>query len=583
MELLEIQDLKKPEDNKKRICAVGIDFGTTNSLVAYSIDKKPFILKNENDQDLTKSLYNIGGIDLKSIKRLIGKSYEEITKSDCLHINYDKILVNDSGKIKLRILEKLYSPVEIAAKILKKIKDYASIRIGSEVESCVITVPSYFDETAKNEIKIATQIAGLDVLRIITEPTSASYAYGLDNKKEGNYLVYDFGGGTFDISLISMKMGVFKVASIAGDNLLGGDDLDIAFRDYLSNNFCETSIEKAQQLKEELSEKNEILYFDKKLNREDFNQVINSIVDRTIKIVSDLLNSSDINIENILGIILVGGSSKIPLVRQKLKEKFRLELFFDQDPETIVALGAALVAENLTFKNNNLILDVVPLSIGIETYGGFVERVIERNTHIPYSIKKQYTTYADNQTAIKFHIVQGEREMAKDCRSIGFFELQNIPPTKAGLPKIEVTFTIDADGLISIIAEEKNSAIYQELQINATYGVSDKEIDEMLKNAYKNAEKDYNERILLESEIKGRDLIRSINFLLSEYSNKVEKIHIDRITEGIEKLDDAILGKDLNLIQNNIKELNDLSNFLVEMKLNHDILSVIKGKNINNI
>jgi molecular chaperone HscA len=583
MELLDIKDPKSYEPLNEKIYAVGIDFGTTNSLVAYSIDKKPFILKNEDDESLTKSIYRLGDIELKSIKRLIGKSYEEIMESNYLHNNYDKILVNDNGRIKLRILDNLYSPVEIAAEILKKIKNYSSIRLGCEVDSCVITVPAYFNENAKSEIKFAAKLAGFNVLRLIAEPTSAAYSYGLDNANEGYYLVYDFGGGTFDVSLIKMKMGVFNVIATAGDNLLGGDDIDIAFRNYLSSNLCETSIEIAQSIKEKLSKEIEVIYNSKKISRNDFNGIINSFIDRTIKISSDLISRSEINIKNILGIILVGGSSRIPLVREKLKDKFNLELFDNQDPETIVALGAGLVAENLTFKNNNLIIDILPLSIGLEIYGGFVEKIIERNTQIPFSVKKQYTTYADNQTAMKFHIVQGERELVKDCRSIGFFELKNISPMKAGFAKIELTFTIDADCLISIEAHDIISHNREKIEINSSYGITNQEINQMLEIAYKNAQEDHNDRLLLEYKIKGKDLIKSINILISEYSDKIDKSDLLEITTSIDNLEKAISDKDSNFIRENTKKLKDLSNFLVEMKLNHDILSVIKGQNINNI
>jgi molecular chaperone HscA len=583
MELLEIQDSRDKVAETKKICAVGIDFGTTNSLVSYSLNRNPEILLNEEGNELTKSILKIDEVNLKSIKRLVGKSYDEIAKSDYLQDNYKKILVNKDGKIKLSISEKLYSPVEIVAEILKKIKNYATIRIGTEIEACVLTVPAYFDETAKNEMKFAAKLAGLNVLRLLSEPTAACYSYGLNDKKEGYYLIYDFGGGTFDVSLINMKMGVFKVIATDGDNLLGGDDLDIAFRKYLSKDFDSISLEIVGKLKEELSEKEEIIYLGKKISRADFHSSISELINRTIRIVSNLLLTSGINIKDILGIVLVGGSSKISLVQQRLKEKFKLPLFTDKDPETIVALGAGLVAENLTFKNNNLILDVVPLSIGIETYGGFMERMIERNSTIPCSVKKQYTNYADNQTAMKFHILQGEREMAKDCRSIGFFELKNIPPMKAQMAKIEVLFTVDVDGLISIEAIDTISKNYEKIEIQQTYGISNDEIDQMLRNAYQNLEKDHNERLLLESELKAKDLIKSINSIISDLSKEIEEDKIDSVLDSIADLENSISDRELMRIKSDTKKLKEISNFLVEMKLNRDILSVIKGKNINDI
>ncbi len=582
MELIDIQDSKGFLESKEKICAVGIDFGTTNSLIAYSVDKKPFILKNNDNKDLTKSIFHIDGIELKSIKRLIGKSYNEINKK-YLPNNYHEILVDDDDKIKLKINGKLYSPIEIVVQILKKIKNYGSFRLGEDVSACVLTVPAYFDENAKNEIKFAANLAGLEVLRLINEPSAAAYAYGLDDKAEGLYLVYDFGGGTFDVSLINMKMGVFKVIATNGDNLLGGDDIDISFRDYLAKTIKDISQEIAQQIKESLSEKTEIIIDNHTFYRKEFEESIEYIIDKTIEISSDLLRRSEIDKDKILGIILVGGSSKIPLVRKKLKERLNLNLFCEKNPETIVALGASLVAENLTYKNNNLILDIVPLSIGVEIYGGFVEKIIERNTHIPCSITKQYTTYADNQTAMKFHIVQGEREMAKDCRSIGFFELKNIPPMKAGLPKIDVIFKVDEDGLISIKAEERNSKQSNELIVKSTYGISQEDIDRMLKNAYVNAATDHHEKILLQAEMKGKDLIKSVNILLSECSHDLNENEINRIEESIRDLDLAIKDKNIQTIKDITKNLKDLSNFIVEMKLSNDILSVIKGKNIKDI
>ena len=583
---MELLNIEEPEINNSRKfeikTAIGIDFGTTHSLAAFSKDK-PFIIQNENNDNLTKSIFSFGNIELKSIKRLLGRSYEEITAGEFLPPNYRELLVNIDGKIKLQLGGALVSPLEIAAKILERIRKYASKNLQEEITACVFTVPAHFDEVAKNELRIAAHIAGLEVLRIISEPTAACYAYGLDKKKEGTYIVYDFGGGTFDVSVLEMKMGVFKVIGTGGDNLLGGDDIDIAFKNYIQEIGCKITLEEAKSLKEQLSSNDKVEFQNIYITRTKFQQIISPIIEKTINMTNKLLYDMEIN-KQPLGVILVGGSSRIPIIAEKLKCATQLPILKDQDPDIIVALGAAIIARNLTCrKHDNLIIDVTPLSLGIEIEGGLFEKVIQRNTPIPCSMTRTYSTGIDNQTAMKFHILQGERELAKDCRSIGFFELKNITPQKAGITKIDVKFVVDTDSMLSVYAKDSRTGNESKIEILPKYGITENEIINTLKLAYSNAKQDHKEKLFLEAKASAEKLVKFIEDNVQECKEALELNFVNKIDKCLKETKNNISFQNTGMININIKELKSVSTFFVDKKLDRDIVSVIKGKNINKL
>ena len=578
-------DIEEPRGNKARVeakTAIGIDFGTTHSLAAFSRDQT-IIIKNENNDNLTKSIVSFGNIELKSIKRILGRSYAEIMSGEFLPPQYRDLIVNIDGKIKLKLGDTLVSPLEIAAKILERIRKYASTNLQETITACVLTVPAHFDEIAKNELRIAADIAGLDVLRIISESTAACYAYGLDKKQEGTYIVYDFGGGTFDVSVLEMKMGVFKVIGTGGDNLLGGDDIDIAFKNYLQERGCKITVDEAQSLKEQLSSNDKVEFQNISITRTSFEQVVAPIIAKTINITNKVLYDTEIH-QTPLGIILVGGSSRIPIITEKLQSSTQLPLLKDHDPDIIVASGAAIVARNLTYSNNDrLIIDITPLSLGIEVEGGLFEKIIHRNSSIPCSVTKTYSTGIDNQTAMKFHILQGERELIKDCRSIGFFELKNIKPQKAGIAKIDVKFVVDTDSMLSVYATDSFTGNESKIEILPKYGISENDIINMLKLAYSNAKPDHEVKLFLEAKARAEKLVVFINESLSEFKHEITENLAHKTHKILQEVDKNIKSTNTDMLNMNIKELQTINTFFVDTKLDRDIMSVIKGKNIKEL
>ena len=440
MALLQIQEPGQEQQNHDaNEVIIGIDLGTTNSLVAIIEDEKIRVLADENGHNIIPSIVSydeagnlvaVGEIrdgltTISSVKRLMGK---------------DKNLRINVGPRQIR-------PEEISAEILKHLKNIAEKNLKKEIHKAVITVPAYFDEAAKNATKLAANLADLEVVRLVNEPTAAALAYGLDNSAEGIYCVYDLGGGTFDVSILKMQKGVFKVLGVAGDNQLGGDDFDLLISEKLSVNHAA-----ARKIKEELSDQTLV----NGLSREEFEKLISPKIEKTFTLTKNLLEDLELEDREIKGVILVGGSTRIPLVRKKLAEIFSAEkVLTNLDPDRVVAIGAAWQAYNLSGHGNNLLLDVVSLSLGIEMMGGIVDKIIHRNSTIPIAMTKEFTTYADDQTGMKLHIVQGEREMADNCRSLANFEIKNIPALKAGLARVAVTFKLDADGLLTVTAQEK--------------------------------------------------------------------------------------------------------------------------------
>ena len=438
MQIFEIQEpsTNTQHNNAKKELAIGIDFGTSNSLVAYSINHTAYVIDDELIPSIISNELEIGKGHLVSIKRLIGKSFTEIMDTNELSENIKKSIKEENGIIKIQIGNKYFTLPESIALILKFLKQKAELHLQDIVTKAVITVPAHFNDLERSVIKEGAVIAGLDILRLISEPTAAAYCYGLENSAEGLYMVYDLGGGTFDISLLNMKMGVFQVLATGGDRNLGGDDIDHLvyeyFKETAGNNISNEKLRRlAKEAKEFLTlHQNEEFNLSIDINK--FEKLIEDILERTMTITHSVISKF---LPKINGIIIVGGSSRIPLIRKKL-ERFSTTIFDHIDPDKIVAIGAALQAENLTSGSKDLIIDVVPLSLGLELMGGITEKIIMRGTPIPTSVTKEFTTYADNQTALQIHIIQGEREFVKDCRSIAKFDV-NIPPMKAGAVRVE--------------------------------------------------------------------------------------------------------------------------------------------------
>jgi molecular chaperone HscA len=613
-------------DEKNQEIVVGIDLGTTNSLIAAKINNQIiFFLDQENnqihpsivafDEDskdficASDALKSKNKIKISSIKRLMGKSLNDIKKDPNnfknLSFAIDQ-LADQKGSIRIIIDNKKYSPEEISAKILTYLKNLAEKKLNQKITKAVITVPAYFDEAARSATKLAAKLAGLEVLRLLNEPTAAALAYNLDQQKEGIYLVYDLGGGTFDVSILKMQKGVFKVFGVSGDTELGGDDFDLLIvkkiqekiaKDFNISEFDFLEIYNlkatARKIKEKLSDKEvlnqEIIFRDKKINFEinrlDFIKLIANKIDTSIKITNNLIADLELETSEIKGIIMVGGTTKIPYVKEKLAEIFGAKkILSDLDPDRIVAYGAAMQASNLVSKNNNLLLDVVPLSLGLEMMGGITEKIIARNSTIPTSVTKEYTTYVDGQGGIKLHILQGERELAKDNRSLGELEIKNIPPLKAGIPKIAVTCQFDADGLLTVSAKEEITGQIQEIIVKPSYGLESDEIKHMLLESLKNASSDMTSRILAESLVEAKKDIAVLENDLKEYANLISKEEEKAITTQLLKLKDLIANSnDRDLIINECKTLEKISENFILKKINQNLNAKLAGKKIDEV
>ncbi len=585
---------------------VGIDFGTTNSLIAYSRNHNPQIITNLGNGGLLPSVifyddpsdrFLIGknreqkGAIL-SIKRLLAKSYNDIRSTKALYeILSDFLLIDNTNSIpKLKFQNKEYSFPELASKIFLCLKEHAELELGEVITKAVISVPAHFDDASRGAVLLAAKIAGFEVLRLIAEPTAAAYAYGFHKKSEGAYMVYDLGGGTFDVSILNMQTGVLQVVATGGDNLLGGDDLDYILAEYIANelniDFVPSLCLEAKRIKEILSSKNSVASnFDGKvveINRGVFEELILPVINKTIRIAKNTLSDADIKLD---GIILVGGATRIPVITESLTRSFGVKVFSDIDPDKAVVLGAALQAENLSSSSNrnSLLIDVLPLSLGLELYGGIVEKIIMRNTPIPFSINKNFTTQADNQTGMQFHIVQGEREMVKDCKSLANFELKNIPPMKAGVAKIEVTFAIDTDGILSIAAKETTSGIAQNIELRPSYGLSQVEINDMLESAFKSARQDYETRLLIETRLDAKNVILGIEKAIKETPNILNVIQKKEITVLINSLQKAINSDNRDKILIKIEQLNRLAASFIEKHLDTGAKLILEGKHIDDI
>lgn len=571
-----------PHQNMEGI-AIGIDLGTTNSLVAISANSKPRII-NVNGKPLLESKVTIGQTIISSFKRLMGKSYSE-AKEHFGHL-YDIVKHHgDNPGIKVDN-DKIMSPVELSAQILKQLKAAAEQEINCEITKAVITVPAYFDDAARAATKDAATIAGLDVLRLINEPTAAVIAYSLDKENKGNYLVYDLGGGTFDVTILSIENNIFKVLATAGNTLLGGDDFDQIVANYLADKLggnIKDLMPAAKLLKEQLTKDHVAEYQGVEISLNEFDMMTNELVKKTFNLVTKAMYDAGLSKEQIDGVVLVGGATRMPVIRKAAIDYFGKAPLSDLNPDEIVALGAAIQAESLVRGSTHLLIDVNPLSIGLEMMGGMVEKIIHRNSAIPASYTQEFTTYQDGQTGMIFHVVQGEREMAKDCRSLAKFELKGIPPLKAGIARVKVKFVIDADGLLSVSAEELTSGAIQNIHVKPSYGLPEEVIREMILDSLINAEQDLSCRQMAEMK---SDLGILINLVKSSINNNSQIFEEKLRSEAINLIN--LVEKDMtsaNLEQLKIYQtkIEDYAEKIAEVELDHNLCKKIKGLTINEL
>ncbi len=602
--------------------AVGIDLGTTNSLVASVISGDTEVIRDEENSAILPSVVHyaadgtvtVGRVALRdaardakntisSAKRLIGRTMKDL--DDVGHLPYD--LVDDSSMVRISTAAGIKSPVEVSAEILRTLRERAEARLGGDLTGAVITVPAYFDDAQRQATKDAARLANISVLRLLNEPTAAALAYGLDNEAEGVYIVYDLGGGTFDVSLLKLTKGVFEVLATGGDSALGGDDFDRRVVDKVMALIREglgerelTAAEKRRLLalsrsaKESLTTEAETAFdmtFDDDtilhvtLTREEFDSMTADLLKKTIGTVTSVLADAKIQPADIKGVVLVGGATRMPSVRNAVREFFNVEPLANIDPDKVVAIGAAMQANKLAGNTSEgedwLLLDVTPLSLGLETMGGLVEKVIPRNSAIPTALAQDFTTFKDGQTAMAIHVVQGERELVDACRSLARFELRGIPPMAAGAARIRVTFQIDADGLLSVSARELKTGVEASVQVKPSYGLSDEDIVRMLQDGNGKAEEDMHARELREQQVEARRILQSTVSALEvdgDLLNEEERREVDTLCVTLVKLAE---GTDIEALKAGIEALTKGTEVFAERRMDRSIREALSGMNVD--
>ena len=600
MALIQISDPDKSIEFNKEF-SVGIDLGTTHSLIAKKEGENLTFFKDNNnvlipsiisDENGKQTIGDLNSKDsVKSIKRLIG-----VTSKELHTINYEDLELDSSEDLpRVSLGNNKYNAIELSSKILSHLCEIAQSHENTSVNSAVITVPAYFNDMQRQATKLAAEMADIKVLRLISEPTAAAIAYGIDDKKTGNFIVYDLGGGTFDVSILSIEKGVFKVLSTKGDTHLGGDDIDRLLNKYLLDNYSHlTKLHKTELynlskfLKHGLSDKNTITNekHNVSIDLNDFNKLINPLIEKTLKLLNEAIIESKVDINDIKNIILVGGSSRLKIIKSKLNEIYKINILDYLNPDTVVAEGAAIQAEVLSgnARDDFLLLDVLPLSLGIETYGGLSEKVIHRNTPIPSSSEKTFTTFKDGQTKMMINVVQGEREDISECISLAQFILSDIPPLVAGAARIKVRFQVDADGLLTVSAKEETSDKETTIEIKPSHGLTPELIQNMISTSNNKAENDKNYRALKESIVEAERAIYAIEEALKVDSNDLlNQTELDLINQAIDNLQDALLSKNIDTIKLANDNLEKTSEFYVERRMNNSIKSLITGKDINDI
>jgi molecular chaperone HscA len=620
MALLQIAEPGQYAAPHQHRLAVGIDLGTTNSLVASVRSGMSVVLSDERGRPLLPSVVRYeadGSVDVGhgaqarqtqdpkntvvSVKRFMGRGRRDIAHVEMLPYDF----VDGEGMVKLRTIAGIKSPVEISAEILKVLRERAVASLGGELTGAVITVPAYFDDAQRQATKDAAKLAGLNVLRLLNEPTAAAIAYGLDNAAEGIYAVFDLGGGTFDISILKLSKGVFEVLATGGDSALGGDDFDhrvfcwiIEQADLkpLSAQDARLLQTRAREAKEYLSQHSEAPitvklgsgeYVDVVITIDVFAEITRTLVQKALTPTRKALRDAGLTVDEINGVVMVGGSTRIPQIQHAVGEFFHQEPLNNLDPEKVVALGAAiqanLLAGNRDAGDDWLLLDVIPLSLGLETMGGLVEKVIPRNSTIPVARAQEFTTFKDGQTAMVIHVVQGERELVSDCRSLARFELRGIPPMVAGAARIRVTFQVDADGLLSVTAREETSGREAHIVVKPSYGLGDDEIAAMLKSGFNHASDDAFRRALREAQVEAQRLVEAVQSALKDAEgllSTLERAHIDAC---LARLQAVIIGDDRRAIDQAMDALSKGTNEFAARRMNRSVQKALSGKNIDQV
>lgn len=597
--------------------AVGIDLGTTNSLAATVKSGEPVVLADEAGRQLLPSVVRYlkdGSVEtgwdalahaesdprntVYSAKRLLARGRSELKTLPVLPYE----IVDAPGGVAIRTVQGDKSPVEVSAEILKTLAKRAETQLGGELTGAVITVPAYFDDAQRQATKDAARLANLSVLRLLNEPTAAALAYGLDNGAEGVYLVYDLGGGTFDVSLLKLSRGVFEVLGTGGNAALGGDDFDHAVVDWAVSQLGSVELtaedrrqllDRAKAAKEALTDAPEtVLKLELSsgthaftLTRVIFDQLTKSLVDETLEAVANVLRDAKLEKDQIKGVVLVGGSTRMPCVRREVEAYFGFAPLTGIDPDCVVAVGAAMQANKLAGNaaegEDWLLLDVTPLSLGIETMGGLVEKIIPRNSPIPVVRAQDFTTFRDGQTAMAVHVVQGEREVVDACRSLARFELRGIPPMAAGAARIRVTFQVDADGLLSVSAREMTSGVEASIVVKPSYGLTDEEIVRMLQEGNSSAEADMQARKLREEQVEAKRLLESTASALTQDGDLLspeEQSEIDRLARAVGS---AINGTDADVIHKAVEALSKGTEAFAERRMDRSIRAALAGRSVN--